>query len=266
MAFRSRLNWLRDYWYLAAAACLGLAAAAAVYAHLTAVNRIAPVLVAATDIPAGARVEDGMVRVSHLPAPAIHPHALTGAAQARGRVARQAIVRGEQILAERLAGGPDAAAVSLEDGERALFVPLGPDRAYPASFLHPGERVDLILVADPGAGEDGLARLLLAGVKVLAVHAERQGAFGRDEAIQGVTVAVDAAQAERLAFAVEQGRIHILAGGTPGDRGAGIGVTWDNLFAGDGAAAGMDPSHDRGGGAPDSPPAEKAGEEEGLPR
>lgn len=225
------LPLLRDYWYLIASAGIGLVTGLIVYVHLAGVSRIAPVLVAAADIPAGSTVDDRMVRIAYLPRQAIHPRAVSTAAGARGRVAHMAILAGEQVLDSKLSGGTSGETALLEDGERAMFIPIAPERAYPASFLRPGGRVDLIFVSDPGLGGSGLARLLLSGVKVLAVHAERQGAFGRDEAIHGVTVAMDVSQAERAAYAVEHGQIHLLGEGAPGDRGAGTGVTWRNLFA-----------------------------------
>lgn len=235
MGAQRLLPLLRDYWYLVAALGIGLGTGLIVHAHLTGVRQIAPVLVAAVDVPAGATLDDGMLRVAYLPRPAIHPQALQETDQARGRVARMALLAGEQVLDGKLSGGTVAGAVPLEEGERAMFIALAQDQAYPASFIRPGERVDLLFVSEPGRDGDGLARLLLAGVKVLSVHAER-GTFGREEAIQGATVALDVLEAEQVAFAADHGRIHILGQGAADDQGTGIGVTWDNLFSGAGKA------------------------------
>lgn len=237
MVSKRWLAFFQHYWYLAAAVCIGLAAGLAVYTHLTAVQQIAPVVVAEVDIPAGAALDEGMLRIAYLPRPAIHPRALQETVRARGRVARMAMLAGEQVLDGKLSGGTATGAVPLEEGERAMFIALGQNQSYPASFIHPGERVDLVFVSESGLSGDGLARLLLPGVKVLSVHAER-GAFGRDEAIQGATVALDVGQAEKVAFAIDHGRIHILGQGAIEDEGAGTGVTWDNLFSGAGGTTG----------------------------
>lgn len=236
MVAKRWLPFIRDYWYLVAAACIGLFTGLIVYTHLIGIRQVAPTLVAAVDIPAGATVGDSMLRITYLPRSAIHPQALSEAARARGRIARMAVLAGEQVLEGKLSGGTGTGTAPLEDGERAMFIPIAPDRAYPASFLRPGGRVDLIFVSEFQRDGDGLARLLLSGVKVLSVHTERQGAFGRDETIQGVVVALDVPQAEKAAYAAEHGQIHILAEGAPGDRGTGIGATWDNLFAAAGNA------------------------------
>lgn len=209
----------------------GLALGAIVCLYLAAVVRLTPVVVAAADLQAGTRLEAASIRVAHLPRSAVHPDALSSPAQALGRTVRFPVLAGEQVLDPKLSGGAERGPVQLlQPGERAFFLPLGGEHAYPADLVRPGDRVDLVFVSEGRPDTPSLARLLLAGVRVVSAVSEPAGVFGRDSGLQGLVLAVSAPQAERLAYALAHGRIHLLlAGGDPAGP-PGAGVMWDNLF------------------------------------
>lgn len=191
----------------------GLAAGLGVYLHLSAFVRLVPVVVAATGIEAGSRLDAASLRLAFLPRAAVHPQALSAVDDARGRVARFPLVAGEQVLAPRLSGGAGRGALEplLATGQRAMYLPLPPESGYPPDLVQAGQRVDLLFV--PEKGDGSAARLFLAGVPVLSVKATRSGLFGGEEGLQGLVVAVDVPEAEALASALARGRLHLLLAG-----------------------------------------------------
>lgn len=221
---------MRDRMNLVLAAIVGLGTAAYVYLATAPAGSRVPVVVAAQDIPPYTRIEAGMVRLVRLPQAAAHPDALRRIDEAVGQLTAIPIQQREQVLRGKLAGargtGPAAA---LAEGELAMFIPVEGGH-LPSTLLAPGQRTDLVFVAPGRPGTPGFARLLLSSLRILHVERERTQPFGDggNGRLTGVVVAVRPDQAERIAYALEHGRIHLLAGGTR--PAAGTGVTWENLF------------------------------------
>lgn len=115
-----------------------------------------------------------------------------------GRLAAAAELPRCAVAGPRRPAGP---ADHLTAGSRALAVPTGPG----ALALRPGDRVDVLATFDPlvaPRGEDPTATVA-RGATVVAVRG------------QGVTVAVSAVEAPRVAFALSQATI-ALALAPPG--------------------------------------------------
>lgn len=116
-----------------------------------------PVLVAAADLPVGHRLTEASLQVQatdagHLPAGSMaHP------SRVLGRVLVAPVGRGEPITESRLRVASQL--TGLGGSTRALYLPLV-DRSLPA-LLQPGDRVDVITVAD---GRTVAADLLVIGV------------------------------------------------------------------------------------------------------
>ncbi len=222
---------MRERWHLLLAAVVGLATAVYVYDVTAPAGIQVPVVVAAQDIPPFTRIEAGMVKLVTLPEAAVHPNALRDTGKAVGQLAIVPIQQKEQILGAKLAGARGSGlAAALGEEEMAMFVPLETGR-YPASFLSPGQRADLVFVAPTRPGTPGFSRLLLSGLRILQVERDKLQPFGDPNGgrLAGITVAVRPDQAERIAYALEHGRVHVLASGSGTSR-TGSGVTWENLF------------------------------------
>lgn len=225
---------LRRSWLWVLSTAIGLLTATALYNYLSAVAPSARVVVAGRDIPAGERLAPEMLRLAAVPAGAVSPAAIARVEDAAGRTAVVPLYKGEPVLAPRLAragqGAGAAVTAGLSTGERAMFIPLEPGR-YPGSFFRAGQVVDVVAVAH-GAGAGTVSRLVLAGIRLIDVIP----APGNDpdgcglSGPLGVTVAVDVAQAERLALALEQGKIHLLNAAGRGPIGSAPGVSMGELF------------------------------------
>lgn len=143
------------------------------------VNETAMVVVAAQDIPAGAIISPGMVRLAPVDASGVLKGAVTVAEVAVGQVARIPIYEGEQLTAAKLSheAARTALAFIVPPGMRAMAVKV--DKVVGAGGnIRPGDRVDVLAVVegskvDPASGAEStvpFSMLVAENVEVLAVE------------------------------------------------------------------------------------------------
>jgi len=122
-------------------------------------------LVAARDLPVGARIAGGSLAVRHVPARFAPPDALPSGADVVGARLAVPTRAGGYLTAGMLAGAVGRNEYGLRRGERAVTVEVagGLADAGPA----PGSRVD-VLVSTEGSG-GGRTRMALAGAEVLGM-------------------------------------------------------------------------------------------------
>ena len=190
----------RAWW--AVAACLALAAGMAgssVVDRAEAARRAwgatAAVVVATRDLQPGDRLDAGALAVEPRPRATVPASALTTLPE--DRVAGAAILAGEVLVAERLAGeGLDGPAALLPPGTRAMAIPADPSLTPPVAV---GDRVDLVVAlaaaAEPSGGPPGFT--LVPDALVVAV----------EEA--AVTVAVPRDDTSRVAVALGAGAVSL---------------------------------------------------------
>jgi pilus assembly protein CpaB len=217
---------MRAALFLGAAVIAGLAAVFLVRVYLDQARRrssAAPietvsVVVAATEIPSGLRLEAAQVEVVRWPA----AHAPAGTFQRTGDVIgqtlRQAMVRGEPVLKDRLANkdqGQGLAAL-LDPGARAMAVKVDQVVGI-AGFVQPGDRVDVITtIATDDETRAALAnkaakmsKIILQDIRVLAVGEHLSTDGHKPIKVQVVTLEVQPEQSERLALASQYGTIQL---------------------------------------------------------
>ena len=183
----------------------------------------APVVVAASELSAGQRLEAGDLRLQHWPVGALPAGRLARVEAAAGRVVKGAMVKGEVVLAaklapEGLAGGLSAV---VPAGYRAMTVRVD-EVVGVGGFVQPGDRVDVLVTVDKGAFRDNPgSRVVLHDIPVLTVgeklQEEGDAAKPRRRKVTVVTLQVLPAQGERLALAASEGKV-ILALRNQGDR------------------------------------------------
>ena len=158
------------------------------------------VIVARHDVDAGARLSAGDVSPRVMPAAFVPAGAVAGAPPV-GRVVVVPLTRGEVVVDRQLApNGLSSAAALVPPGTRAIALPTG-GLAPP---LRRGDVVDVYATFDDG--EEPPTFAVARAVTVVAVDTD-DGT---------VTVAADAEDVDRVAFAVTTGEITIvLAGGEP---------------------------------------------------
>lgn len=110
----------------------------------------------------------------------------------RGRVVTQPVPAGALLAGHVLRRRPTG------DGRRAMSIPVERARAV-NGHLERGDRVDVV------RARDGVASIVAAGLEVLDVDDDRDGAFGGARGQVTVTLAVDVADSQRLAAVLADG-------------------------------------------------------------
>lgn len=151
-----------------AAALCALAAALLALAGIGGGPPDEPVAVAARDVPAGAVLTPDDVIVASWRSSAVPPGALRAAGEAVGQRVGAAMGAGEPITGLRLADGSYGG--SLRPGAAAVIIAVDAQ----ALLARAGDWVDIYAtiapIGDPAAdaGDDAVARLVVAGARVLA--------------------------------------------------------------------------------------------------
>lgn len=217
---------IRAILFLAAALVAGAAAVFLVKVYLDqvrATSTAAPVetvavVVAAGDLPIAQRIEPAHVTVARWPAEYAPAGAFRDPADVVGQTLRQALVRGEPVLRDRLADksqGQGLAAI-LDDGARAMAVKVDQVVGI-AGFVQPGDFVDVISTITPddetravlASKAARMSKIILQNIKVLAVG-EHMSTDGRKPVkVQVVTLEVRPGESERLALASQHGSIQL---------------------------------------------------------
>lgn len=152
-----------------------LAAAAAVLAGLLAVAPPEPatrvLLVAARDLPAGARLGAGDLRPTRVPVDVAPAGALSAA---DGEVLAAPVRRGEPVTDARIVGPGLLPRGSVADEEA---VPIRLSDAAQAALLEPGDQVDL-LATDPASGHTERVAEQVSVLAVPPLPTEGSGAAG----------------------------------------------------------------------------------------
>jgi Flp pilus assembly protein CpaB len=185
-----------------------------------AVGRLASVVVAAGDLPAGRRLRSGDLTVKRAPARFLPPDALRPPGDLAGIRTAVAIPAGGYLTAGAIGGGePSGRIRPLRAGERALELAVSGAGLAGADA---GGRVD-VLVSTEGAQGEGHTFVALEDAELLGLRA----ASGEEVAPQGsgpapstlATLRVTARQAVHLAGVTGSAREVRLLVRPPGDRG-----------------------------------------------
>jgi pilus assembly protein CpaB len=169
------------------------------------------VVIAASDISVGSRIEDKDVKVVHFPAADLPPGCFHSKSKILGRGAVLPISRGEFILPYKLAGENAGFGMPtlIPRGMRAISVRVN-DIVAVAGFVVPGTHVDVLLTGNPAGAADQQTTTVLEDVAVIAVgqKLERNSA-GEPQTAPVITLLVSPDDAEKLTLASTQGRIQL---------------------------------------------------------
>jgi pilus assembly protein CpaB len=204
------------FWGIAAIAGLGAALLIARYLDRQTVTVSAPVakiVVAAVDLPMATRLKPDHLKLVDWPLSALPVGAFRDPKDIVDRVLISHLGAGEPLrpgqLAAKDAGNGLAALIPAQ--MRAMAVRVD-DVVGVAGFIHPDDRVDVIVILRPPKPADAepTSKVILQNVKVLAVGKEIEVADQARRQANPVTVAtllVNPAQAEKLALAANEGRL-----------------------------------------------------------
>lgn len=174
------------------------------------------VVVAAKDLPSGARLGGSTVAAREVPRAFLHSEAVLTDRwnQISGMTLAVPVKSGEPILRSHLANNPTAGfSAGLEEGKRALTFPVD-DEASISGFLSPGDRIDIFFTTD--AGRESVTLPLLNAVPVIATGIEtitNSRLLGKGRQSTGsyrtVTVSVTPEDAAKITHAQDTGKLTV---------------------------------------------------------
>lgn len=171
-----------------------------------------PIVVATKDIKPKERITADQVEVKKVPEEMAHFEAAARLDQVVGFFAKDAILSGEQILVPKLIKGFEdyGIVIKIPAGYRAMTVPVDQVVSV-AGFIRPGDYVDVVAGFNEMVMGENIARVILQNVLVLATDQDLSE-DKRDPVVElkTVTVAVTLEEAEKLALALDQGKVRIV--------------------------------------------------------
>lgn len=205
---------------------------------------VAPVVVAAQDIPVRMQIGADMVQLKQIPVQARHAQAFGDMRDVVGKVTKLPISAGEQVIATKFATGRAEAGLTfiIPPGKRAVSVSVS-EVIGSGGLILPGDFVDIIGIFDAKTMGKDMAAFILQDIEVLAVAqllqgdaVPEQGVAQRAEKAAGtplssgpkatpepakeepkaqpqarsVTMAVSPEQAQRLVLAENMGKLRLV--------------------------------------------------------
>lgn len=169
------------------------------------------VVVAATDLEVGSKVEDKDVKVVRFPAGDLPPNCFRKKSQVIGHGVVLPISKGEFMLPSKIAGENVYGLPSLiPPGMRAVSVRVN-DTTSVSGFVLPGTRVDVLLTGNPEGSNQQQTTTVLENVAVIATGQKMErNAAGEAQSAPVVTLLLSPDDAQTLTLASTQGHIQLV--------------------------------------------------------
>jgi pilus assembly protein CpaB len=170
------------------------------------------IIVADVDIPVATPIKAEWLKAVDWPASSRPEGAVSDPATIVNQVAIVPINRGEPLLPTKLVVGGAARsglATLVPEGMRAVAVKVD-DVVGVAGFIHPGDRVDVLVTMQPRDQAPFVSKIVLQNIKVLAVgkDIEHRGKDAREAVpVTVATLMVTSEESERLALSTDKGHI-----------------------------------------------------------
>jgi len=169
------------------------------------------IVVAANDIPVGAKVGDNDVKVVRFPAADLPPNCFHLKSSVVGRGAILPIAKGEFFLPNKLAGENAGSGMPslIPPGMRAVSVRVN-EVIGVAGFVVPGTRVDVLLTGNPTGAAEQRTTTVLENVAVIATGQKlERNTAGDPQVTPVITLLVSPDDAQKLTLATTEGRIQL---------------------------------------------------------
>jgi pilus assembly protein CpaB len=169
------------------------------------------ILVAASDLQVGTKIEDKDVKYVHFPSSELPAGVFHRKDKLLGRGVILPISRGEFILTNKLAGENAGYGLPslIPPGMRAVSVRVN-DTSSVAGFVLPGTRVDVLLTGNPESANQQETTTVLENVAVLAAGQKlERNAAGEPQTTPVITLLVSPDDAQKLTLASNQGKIQL---------------------------------------------------------
>jgi pilus assembly protein CpaB len=206
--------------FFALAGVLGLAAAIVGYYSLTALaaraasggmGEFQDVVVTATDLTFGVKLDAAMLRVVKYPKDAVPGGAYSTVDSVIGQTSKVFMSTREPVTALKLSSRGGGLSMLVRPTMRAVSIQVN-NVSGVSGFVLPGDRVDVLTTVDQrGVQNNAVTSTLLQNVEVLASGTKtEQKDSNKPLAVQAVTLLVDPDGAEKIAHAQYEGEIHLV--------------------------------------------------------
>ncbi|MDD5250366.1 MAG: Flp pilus assembly protein CpaB [Rhodocyclaceae bacterium] len=193
---------------------LGAAVMAAAWVQQKGDTASKQVVVAATDIELGSRLNPQMAKLVPWPSGQVPDGSFSSVEELNDRVVKTSVLRGEAILDSKLApiGTKGGLSAVIKEGNRAMTVRVN-DVIGVAGFALPGNYVDVVVsTQQDAAGSDGkqISKIVLEHILVLAVAQEANRDETKPKVVSAVTLEVTPGEAEKLDLARSVGTLSLV--------------------------------------------------------
>jgi pilus assembly protein CpaB len=175
---------------------------------------MAAVVVAATDLPVGTRLQESDLRLAKMPDSDLPPGIFHSVPEAVGRGVVLPMTKNELVLASKLASENGGAGLPslIPVGMRAVSVKVN-DVISVAGFVTAGTRVDVVLTGNPTKDSDPgqiTTTTVLENIQVLAAGQKLQrNEQGEPQQVTVITLLVSPDDAQKVVLASSEGRIQL---------------------------------------------------------
>jgi pilus assembly protein CpaB len=227
---------------LGVALALGLLAALAGYAGLRAAadqlahqssKRYVSVVVTATDLTFGTKLDRAQLRIAKYPKESVPAGAFSDIDSVADQTTKIFLAAREPITATKLSSRGGGLSMLVRRGLRATSVEV--DQVSGVSgFVLPGDRVDVLCTVDNRGGDNqAVTKTILQNAEVLASGQKTAQQDNKPITVQAVTILVDPQGAEKVALGLHEGKLHlVLRNPEDGDTLRVAGLNTNEMLAG----------------------------------
>lgn len=187
----------------------GLRAAAAQVAHQNSKYYV-PVVVAATDLTFGTKLDRAQLRIARYPKESVPAGAFSDIDSVADQTTKIFLAAREPITATKLSSRGGGLSMLVRHGLRATSVEV--DQVSGVSgFVLPGDRVDVLCTVDNRGGDNqAVTKTILQNTEVLASGQKTTQQDNKPITVQAVTILVDPTGAEKVALGLHEGKLHLV--------------------------------------------------------
>ena len=201
------------------AVLLGVAAAVVGYFGLTSLAsqsaaktnaNFRNVVVTATDLTYGVKLDRAMLRLAQYPKDAVPEGAYASIDSVVGQTTKVFMGAREPVTAIKMSSRGGGLSMLVKPTMRAASLEVNQVSGV-SGFVLPGDRVDVLVTVDPrDMHEDAITRTVLQNTEVLAAGQKTEQQDNKPITVQAVTLLVSPDGAETLALALHEGKIHLV--------------------------------------------------------
>jgi pilus assembly protein CpaB len=168
------------------------------------------VVVTATDLTFGVKLDRAMLRVVRYPKDAVPDGAYSSVDSVVGQTSKVFMGAREPVTAIKLSSRGGGLSMLVRPTMRAASLEVNQVSGV-SGFVLPGDRVDVLVTVDPrNMNDDAVTRTVLQNVEVLAAGQKTEQQDNKPITVQAVTLLVSPDGAETLALALHEGKIHLV--------------------------------------------------------